>query len=78
MKKQFKIEGIGIFYTGDPEVGKSDARWDMSGTLIFDSKQEFEEFKKSLSDLFEEYLTDTPVAISTYEEMADNAPTEYD
>lgn len=61
-----EIDGFHVTSYGDPSVGIFDAEWKVSEKFYFDNQEELDEFKKGLSELFENYCGE--VSIETFNE----------
>lgn len=63
------IERIFVTDYGDPSVGIFEQEWVITGPFDFETKEEAEEFKKSLQNTFELVCVGIP-AVETYEERS--------
>lgn len=61
-----EINGFYITAHGDPSAGILDAEWELSNKFYFDNQKEFDEFKESLYQLFENYCGE--ITIETFDE----------
>lgn len=61
-----EVDGFHVVSPGDPTVGIFDAEWEVSEKFYFDNQQELDDFKKGLSELFENYCGE--VSIMTFNE----------
>ena len=61
-----EIDGFHVTSYGDPSVGMFDAEWKVSEKFYFDNQEELDDFKKGLSELFENYCGE--VSIETFNE----------
>ena len=67
MMSIFKVRGFYVEFKGDPSVGIQDSQWKIEEDFYFDNKEELEEFRNGIKNLFEN-LCGEIVSVMTYEE----------
>lgn len=65
--QEIRVTGFIIHARGDSSVGIPDSDWTLSGDFFFDAKEDLEDFRKRLEDLFADQADSKP-GVSTFEE----------
>jgi len=62
-----RVSGFLIHSQGDSSVGIPNGDWRLSGEFFFDSKDDVNDFRKALADVFE-HVTDPKPTVITFEQ----------
>jgi hypothetical protein len=69
MDNEIIVTGWNIYHYGDPSVGIFGEDWKLEGEMNFMNKEDLNNFRKELIELFENFVTDFPLHVETFEEL---------
>jgi len=68
--KIIKVSGFYVTAPGDPSVGINPATWEINNEFYFDNKEELEEFRREIKQLFEFHCGEITTVVTFEEQQA--------